>query len=55
MREVRVVEDRETVAAVVGTSRDTAVAAADADKKIAAASRKRAVVAAVVCSRGPRH
>jgi len=41
-------------AAAVATSRDT-VAAVDGDTRTAAGSRKRAVVAAVVCSREPRH
>lgn len=53
MREAHGAGDTETAAAVA-TSRDTVVAV-DADMRIAAGSRKRTVVVAVVCSRGPRH
>jgi len=42
------------IAAAVAMSRDT-VAAADGDTRTAAGRRKKAVVAAVVCSREPRH
>lgn len=56
MREAREVAGRETAAAVVvATSRDTVVAAADADKETAVESTKRVAVAAVVCSTEPRH
>jgi hypothetical protein len=56
MREAHGVADTETaVDVVVATSRDTVVAVADVDKGTAAESTKRAAVAAVVCSREPRH
>lgn len=53
MREAHGAGDTEIVAAVA-TSRDTVVAV-DGDMRVAAGSRKRAVVVAVVCSREPRH
>jgi hypothetical protein len=57
MHEAHGVADTETAAVVVvATSRDTVVAAAaDADKGNAAENTKRVAVAAVVCSREPRH
>jgi hypothetical protein len=59
MREAHGVADMETAGVVVATSRDTVVAAAaaaaDGDTKIVAENTKRVAVAAVVCSREPRH
>jgi hypothetical protein len=61
MREAHGVADMETAGVVVATSRDTVVvaaaaaAAADGDTRIVAENTKRVAVAAVVCSREPRH
>jgi CBS domain-containing protein len=55
MREAHGVAGMETAGVGVATSRDTVVAAADGDKRLVAENTKKVAVAAVVCSREPRH